>query len=76
MNERVTVVASGTTTNLISPVPLDTLYKVTVGGVVQPFNVDYSSRGFAQSQRGQHDNSAESLGRARRLGRWSRQPGW
>ena len=49
VNERVTVVASGTTTNLISPVPLDTLYKVTVGGVVQPFTVDFSSRGFSSS---------------------------
>lgn len=46
-NNRVTVIASGTTTNLISPVPLDTLYKVTVGNVSNPFTVDFSSRGFA-----------------------------
>jgi prepilin-type N-terminal cleavage/methylation domain-containing protein len=45
-DNRVTVIASGTTTNLISPVPLDTLYKVTVSNVGNPFTVDYSSRGF------------------------------
>jgi prepilin-type N-terminal cleavage/methylation domain-containing protein len=43
-SNRVTVVASGL--NLISPVPLDTLYKVTVGNVANPFSVDFSSRGF------------------------------
>jgi prepilin-type N-terminal cleavage/methylation domain-containing protein len=47
-DNRVTVITSGTTTNLISPVPLDTLYKVTVGtNISNPFTVDYSSRGFA-----------------------------
>ena len=46
-SNRVTVVLVSTSTNLISPVPLDTLYKVTVGGVIDPFNVDFSARGFA-----------------------------
>ena len=43
-SNRVTVVASGV--NLISPVPLDTLYKVTVdnGG---NSTIDFTSRGFA-----------------------------
>jgi prepilin-type N-terminal cleavage/methylation domain-containing protein len=46
-NNRVTVRAAGTdTTNLVSPVPLDTLYKVRAdngSGV----SIDFSSRGFA-----------------------------
>jgi len=51
-NYRVTVkrVATTDTTDLITPVPLDTLYKVTVtlgGGFSLPFNVDYSARGFS-----------------------------
>jgi prepilin-type N-terminal cleavage/methylation domain-containing protein len=47
-SNRVTVIASGTTTNLISPAPLDTLYKVTIGSNIgDPFTVDFSSRGFA-----------------------------
>ena len=45
-SNRVTVVAS--TTNLISPVPLDTLYKVNASVVgSSPFIVNFSSRGFA-----------------------------
>jgi prepilin-type N-terminal cleavage/methylation domain-containing protein len=47
-NNRVTVKPTGTdTTNLVSPVPLDTLYKVTVSNVSDPFTVDFSARGFA-----------------------------
>ena len=45
---RVTVKRTGVdTTDLITPVSLDTLYKVTVSGVTLPFVVDYTSRGFA-----------------------------
>ena len=43
---RVTVRRLAGTTDLMSPVPLDTLYKVTVGNVSDPFNVDFSARGF------------------------------
>jgi prepilin-type N-terminal cleavage/methylation domain-containing protein len=32
---------------LMSPVPLDTLYRVRAGGFVDPLLVDFSSRGFA-----------------------------
>jgi hypothetical protein len=46
-SHRVTVRASGDATNLLSPIPLDTLYKVTVSNVANPFTVDFSSRGFA-----------------------------
>lgn len=49
-NYRVTVKRTGTdTTDMITPVPLDTLYKVTpsVSGVTLPFVVDFSARGFA-----------------------------
>lgn len=46
-SNRVTVRRLSGTTDLMSPVPLDTLYKVTVGNVSDPFNVDFSSRGFA-----------------------------
>ena len=45
---RVTVKRTGTdTTNLVSPVPLDTLYKVAVSNVSDPFIIDFSARGFA-----------------------------
>ena len=46
-SNRVTVLRLAGSTDLISPVPLDTLYKVTVGNVGDPFNVDFSGRGFA-----------------------------
>ena len=46
-NERVTVRELNTTLDLLSPVPLDTLYKVTVGSPSQPITIDYSARGFA-----------------------------
>jgi type II secretion system protein H len=41
--------ASDTTRNLLSPVPLDTLYNVTttVDGVTGEFNVLFNARGFA-----------------------------
>ena len=46
-NNRVTVRAAGTdTTNLVSPVPLDTLYKVKADNG-DPVSIDFSSRGFA-----------------------------
>ena len=45
---RVTVRRAAGTTDLIPPVPLDTLYKVTVSGVTNPFNVDFTARGFAK----------------------------
>lgn len=45
-NNRVTVYVPGTTTNLLSPVPLDTLYNVTVD-VKDSLTIDYSARGFA-----------------------------
>ena len=45
---RVTVRRVAGTTDLISPVPLDTLYKVTVSGVTSPFNVDFTARGCAK----------------------------
>jgi Tfp pilus assembly protein FimT len=44
-SNRVTVLSASI--NLISPVPLDTLYKVTVSNVADPFNVDFNARGFA-----------------------------
>jgi prepilin-type N-terminal cleavage/methylation domain-containing protein len=37
---------SGDTTNLVSPVPLNTLYKVTADG---PVSIEFNSRGFATS---------------------------
>jgi len=47
-SNRITVYATATpTVNLISPVPLDTLYKVTVSNVGDPFTIDFSARGFA-----------------------------
>jgi prepilin-type N-terminal cleavage/methylation domain-containing protein len=46
-SNRVTVARVAGSTDLISPVPLDTLYKVTVGNVGDPFTVDFSGRGFA-----------------------------
>ena len=42
---RVTVVESGV--NLMSPVPLDTLYKVRVPSVTDSLVIDYNARGFA-----------------------------
>lgn len=42
-SNRVTVKASSDTTDLVSPVPLNTLYSVTTGNVT----IDFSSRGFA-----------------------------
>jgi len=46
-NNRVTVRAAGTdTTNLVSPVPLDTLYKVKADNG-SSVSIDFSSRGFA-----------------------------
>ena len=35
------------TTDLISPVPLDTLYKVTVTNVTDSLGIDFSARGFS-----------------------------
>lgn len=44
-SNRVTVKGTGTdTTNLVSPIPLDTLYKVTAGGNL---TIDFTARGFA-----------------------------
>ena len=45
-SNRVTVKASSDTTDLVSPIPLDTLYKVTVNNA---YTIDFSSRGFAIS---------------------------
>jgi prepilin-type N-terminal cleavage/methylation domain-containing protein len=44
-SNRVTVTYGGV--NLISPVPLDTLYKVRVGAPSDPYSVTFSARGFA-----------------------------
>ena len=45
--DRVTVRAAGTdTTNLVSPVPLDTLYEVKADSG-RSVSIDFSSRGFA-----------------------------
>jgi Tfp pilus assembly protein FimT len=44
---RVTVYPKAGTDTLISPVPLDTLYKVTVEGPSQPITIEFSARGFA-----------------------------
>jgi hypothetical protein len=39
---------SGSTTDLLSPIPLDTLYKVKVGNnISDPYIINYSARGFA-----------------------------
>jgi prepilin-type N-terminal cleavage/methylation domain-containing protein len=49
-SNRVTVIAITPPTDtikLISPVPLDTLYKVTAGGFTDSLVVNYSARGFA-----------------------------
>jgi len=51
-NNRVTVRLVGTSgraSNLMSPIPLDTLYKVDVdvANIGNPFIVDFSARGFA-----------------------------
>ena len=47
-NNRVTVKATdGDTTDLVSPIPLNTLYKVTTTTTVNPLTIDFSSRGFA-----------------------------
>ena len=43
-NNRVTVKASTDATNLVSPVPLDTLYSVSADN---NYTIDFSSRGFA-----------------------------
>jgi prepilin-type N-terminal cleavage/methylation domain-containing protein len=44
-SNRVTVKASSDATNLVSPVPLDTLYSVNTNGT--DYTIDFSSRGFA-----------------------------
>ncbi len=47
-SNRVTVIAAAKDTiTLISPVPLDTLYKVTATGFTDSLVVNFSSRGFA-----------------------------
>ena len=47
-SNRVTVIAAAKDTIvLISPVPLDTLYKVTASGFTDSLVVNFSSRGFA-----------------------------
>lgn len=49
-NNRVTVMnTAGTAVNLLSPIPLDTLYKVTVSGVANPYTIDFSARGFGNT---------------------------
>jgi Tfp pilus assembly protein FimT len=45
---RVTVRRVAGTTELISPVPLDTLYKVTVPSVLDSLAIDFNARGFAK----------------------------
>jgi Tfp pilus assembly protein FimT len=44
VSNRVTVKASSDTTDLVSPVPLNTLYSVKVD---KDYTIDFSSRGFA-----------------------------
>ena len=46
-NNRVTVHVPSTSVQLLSPVPLDTLYSITVSNVANPLIVDFSARGFA-----------------------------
>jgi prepilin-type N-terminal cleavage/methylation domain-containing protein len=46
-NNRVTVTRLNGSTNLISPVPLDTLYSVRASGFTNPLQIDFSARGFA-----------------------------
>ena len=46
-NHRVTVVRLAGSANLISPVPLDTLYNVRASGFTDPLQIDFSARGFA-----------------------------
>jgi type II secretory pathway pseudopilin PulG len=47
-SNRVTVIAAAKDTiTLISPVPLDTLYKVTASGFTDSLVVNFSARGFA-----------------------------
>jgi prepilin-type N-terminal cleavage/methylation domain-containing protein len=46
-SNRVTVTSGNA--NLMSPVPLDTLYSVRVGGISDPYTVTFSARGFASS---------------------------
>jgi prepilin-type N-terminal cleavage/methylation domain-containing protein len=48
-DNRITVRVTSTTVDLLSPIPLDTLYKVTVGNVTNPFTLDFSARGFASA---------------------------
>lgn len=45
-SNRVTVINTATGDTLMSKIPLDTLYKVTVTRPSQPFTIDFSGRGF------------------------------
>lgn len=46
-SDSITVRTLSSSVDLLSPVPIQTLYKVSVNSPFQPFNIDFSARGFA-----------------------------